>query len=131
MRHSFTHCIYIELALDHAKGNQVFSSPSHTNAVAASICRRIMVKWAEQITKTSAVNAHLFKPSDYVRYAEIVAPLEENRDNHSARINGTGIALDQKSIFGRGLRMIDEEMVKIESIVVETIRALQQSIRGT
>jgi hypothetical protein len=88
-----------------------------------------MVKWADQITKTSAVNAHLFKPSDYVRYAEIVAPLEENRDNHFAKC--TGIALDQKSIFGRGLRMIDEEMVKIETIVVETIRALQQSIRGT
>lgn len=84
-----------------------------------------MVKWAEQISKTSSANSYLFKSGDYVRYAEIVAPLEANRDSLMS-CHGQ----DSKSIFRTGLRLIDEEMDKIERVVTETVHGLQRSIQG-
>ena len=87
-----------------------------------------MVKWAEQISRTSSANSYLFKSSDYVRYAEIVAPLEANRDSLIMKSSESG--QDSKSIFRTGLRLIDEEMDKIEKIVTETVHGLQQSIQG-
>ena len=89
-----------------------------------------MVKWGEQIAKSSSSNL-FFKSSDYVSYAEIVAPIEAERETYKSDGNlysarGKG----QESVFGSTKYRIEDEINKIESICKERLMHLQHSIDG-
>ena len=95
-----------------------------------------MVNWAEKISKTSSASSFLFNSNEYVRYAEIVAPLEAKRDEHLSSgddnlpCNQPSLRKRQTSIFATGEQLISEEMKKVEFVVREKLNALQDSIRN-
>ena len=91
-----------------------------------------MVKWGEQIAKSSSSNL-FFRSSDYVRYAEIVAPIEAEREtykNTSESNLNSSQGRRQESIFGLTKLKIEDEMTKVESICIERLAHLQHSIDG-